>query len=301
MNEQTTEVAVPELIAGNVKKVMAPHQVGSADVYMVKPEAIRLRDGFNSPRESDPNYPEHVRHIADLIKANGFRRDKPITVFASSDGFLYPSDGHTRYRAVMLANSEGAGIEAIPVISETKGTTEEDRIAGLITNNTGKPLTPYGEGLVIKQLINRGLDDKEISRRLGFPTPKINNLLALVAAPKEIRDMVVAGTVSATLAIDVLKKEGANAVKVLSEGAQAAAAAGKAKVTKKRLSEPKPKALHPDSAMLDWLERRRDVVIREWYREGQERFFLLTDSCDEKLAEGPTLRDAIKAAQASEE
>lgn len=224
-----------DLTAGNVKKVMSDHSTGRVDVYMVRPNAIRLRPGFNEAREADPEYEMHIRELADSIKANGFYRHKPLTVFAAADGYLYPSDGHSRYKAVLLANEEGAGIEAIPVINEVKGTTEEDRLIGLITNNSGKRLPPYGEGLVCKRLIGCGLSEKEIARRLGFPVAKVSNLLSLVGAAKPIRDMVTSGKVAATTAIQVMREHGPDAVKVLKNGADQADAAGKSKVTPKLL------------------------------------------------------------------
>ncbi|HDR9065522.1 TPA: ParB/RepB/Spo0J family partition protein [Burkholderia contaminans] len=283
-----------ELTPGNVKEVMRAHKTGVADVYMVRLDALRVRAGFNAAREADPDYPAAVREYADSMKANGFFRHKPIKVTAASDGFLYISDGHTRFDAVQLANREGAGIESIPVINEMRGTTEEDRIFGLILDNSGRKLTPLGEAMVIKQLLGRGIEEKEIARRLGYSITKVANALTLVAAPAAIRNMVAQGEVSATTAVKTMKSEGANATATLEKAKASAKAQGKTKVTGKHLKTA-PKTLS-DTQLIDWIESRRDVALRQWYREGQISYFAVTDSDDTKIAEGPTLREAIRAA-----
>ncbi|MBD1412897.1 ParB/RepB/Spo0J family partition protein [Burkholderia contaminans] len=290
------ETAHVELVAAN-RDVIRGVSTGRPDAYMIPLSIVRIREGFNDARKADPDYPAHVRELADSMKANGWMRHKPLVGVITPDGFAYPSDGHTRYEAALLANSEGAGIESIPFMPEQKGTNEEDRIFGLILNNNGKRLTPMGEALVIKQLVGRGIEEKEIARRLGFSTTKVANALALVAAPAPIRAMVAAGEVSATTAVKTIREKGAAAIATLEEGKAVAKAAGKTKVTEKHLKPTPPKQqANSDAARLDWIEARRDVAIRQWYREGQISFFAITDSDDVKLAGGPTLREAIDAA-----
>jgi len=277
-----------ELVAGG-RDVIRNQSTGRFDGYLVKLDAIKTREGFNHPRHSDPDYPAHVRELADSIKANGFYRHKPLTVFAAADGFLYPSDGHSRFAAVLLANEEGAGIESVPVVNETKGTTEEDRIVGLITNNNGKRLTPYGEGLVIKQLIGRGLDEKEIARRLGFATSKVSNLLDLVAAPREIVAMVTEGSVSATTAIKAIKQKGAGAVEHLQEGVRVAKAAGKTKASAKHMktaSEP----VTTDTQRLDFIAEQQCAIETNGTR------YSVLNSSGASIATGDTAREAIDKA-----
>lgn len=288
-----------EIIAGNVKDVMRSYKTGVADVYMVKLEGVRVRPGFNEARESDPEYKAAVREYADSMKANGFFRHKPLKVSADADGFLYIADGHTRFDAVNLANSEGAGIESIPVINEMRGTTEEDRIFGLILDNSGRKLTPLGEGMVIKQLIGRGIDEKEIARRLGFSTAKVSNLLTLVAAPSPVRAMVSAGEVSATVAIKAVKQQGSNAVAHLQAGVDAAKAAGKTKATDKHLTPKKAPGLHADTIRLEWLAVNSAAVFNVSARMGYDCFSV--DSANGvQLGAGPTMRAAIDQAMSAE-
>ncbi|MCA8013357.1 ParB/RepB/Spo0J family partition protein [Burkholderia vietnamiensis] len=246
MNDMT------ELVAGN-REVIRSVATGRPDAYMIPLGIVRIREGFNDARKADPDYPSHVREIADSMKANGWLRHKPLVGVITPEGLAVPSDGHSRYEAALLANSEGAGIEQIPFMPEHKGTNEDDRIFGLILNNNGKRLTPMGEAIVIKQLIGRGIAEKEIARRLGYSITKVQNALTLIAAPTQIRDMVSAGEVSATTAIKTIKEHGAQAVGQLQEAKETAAAAGKTRITGKHLGDPKPKKPHVDTVRLDFL------------------------------------------------
>ncbi|WP_175994515.1 ParB/RepB/Spo0J family partition protein [Burkholderia vietnamiensis] len=246
MNDMT------ELVAGN-REVIRSVATGRPDAYMIPLGIVRIREGFNDARKADPDYPAHVREIADSMKANGWLRHKPLVGVITPEGLAVPSDGHSRYEAALLANSEGAGIEQIPFMPEHKGTNEDDRIFGLILNNNGKRLTPMGEAIVIKQLIGRGIAEKEIARRLGYSITTVQKALTLIAAPTPIRDMVLAGEVSATTAIKAIKEHGAQAVGQLQEAKETAAAAGKTRITGKHLGEPKPKKPHVDTVRLDFL------------------------------------------------
>ncbi|KUZ66841.1 hypothetical protein WI36_24035 [Burkholderia ubonensis] len=243
---------IAELVSGN-REVIRSVATGRPDAYMIPIGIVRIREGFNDARKADPDYPAHVREIADSMKANGWLRHKPLVGVITPEGLAVPSDGHSRYEAALLANSEGAGIEQIPFMPEQKGTNEDDRIFGLILNNNGRRLTPMGEAIVIKQLIGRGIAEKEIARRTGYSITKVQNALTLIAAPTQIRDMVSAGEVSATTAIKTIKEHGAQAVGQLQEAKETAAAAGKTRVTGKHLGEPKPKKPHADTVRLDFL------------------------------------------------
>jgi ParB family chromosome partitioning protein len=288
-----------EIVAGSRDQIREV-STGRGDVYMVPLASIRVRPGFNDARAADPDYPAHIRELADSIKANGFMRHKALTGLIASDGFVYLSDGHSRHAATVLANEEGAGVEALPFMNEAKGTNDEDRIFGLITNNNGKRLTPYGEALVIKQLIGRGIDEKEIARRLGFAQQKVSNLLELCAAPREIVDSVVSGEVSATTAVGLIKSEGANAVAALEAGKAIAKAAGKVKVTAKHLKAAAPAkaapALHWDTMRLEYMLDAYAAVRKCDQVGDQPEGYVCEDSQGIQLGWGMSMRGAIDSA-----
>ncbi|RQS30283.1 chromosome partitioning protein ParB [Burkholderia sp. Bp8992] len=304
MDAATSTQAEMELVPGNVKQIMKQFRQGSADIYMVSLDAIRVRPGFNAPRLADPDYPAAVREYADSMKVNGFFRHKPLKVCAAVDGFLYLSDGHTRWDAVQLANSEGAGIEAVPVVNEERGTTEEDRLFGKYQDNNGRKLTPLGEAILFKDMLGRGISEEAIARRLPCSITKVRNALTLLSAPTAIREAVQAGEVSATAARHLVKESGADAVGKLQAAREVAKASGKKKVTPKTLKSvgaKKETARLNDADLLDWLATQGNIAIRRMHRAGEKPVFQVevADLVQTPVTgEGANLRDAINNARA---
>lgn len=206
------------LTAGNVKAAMKEAGAVSADLWQVAPDRLRVLEGFNA-RVKNEAYTGRVRWIADSIKANGYYKDKPLSGFvAREDGVdvIYVTGGHRRHEAVNLAISEGVEVPHVPVVVKPKGTGMEDLTVDLIVGNEGEPLTTYEQAVVCKRLAGFGWDSKEIARRVGYSTAQyVDGLLALAAAPLPIRKMVIESVISATTAIDAIKKHGDKAVDVL--------------------------------------------------------------------------------------
>lgn len=237
MSENT--LPFQESVAGSIKPFMSAHSGKSRDLWFLPRAALREKEGFNVRTDTE-EFKAKVREYADSIKANGFYPDKPISAFIEKEGdetVAYVTDGYTRLAAVDLAISEGAEIEMLPVVAVPPGTTAEDLTIGLVTKNAGRPLAPYEVGIVCKRLVDMGMDEKLIATRIAKSLPYVKNLLTLVSAPKSIRDMVTTGKVSATLAVETIKKEGSNAAKVLKAGVGAAQELGKSKVTKKTVKK----------------------------------------------------------------
>lgn len=228
---------LPQFEQGSVKKAM--QGVTSSDLWKMPRDRIHVEPGFNV-RTSTPDYKAHLRAIADSIKANGYMQDKPIAGYvAQRDGqdILIVTDGHTRLAAFDLAVSEGWEGTELPVVTKPRGTSMEDLTIALVTSNNGRPLTPYEVAVVCKRLVGYGMETKDIAARLGYTKQYIEGLLDLLAAPKAVRDLVIAGTVSATLAVETIKKHGKEAAKVLTAGATEAKASGKDRVTKKHVTK----------------------------------------------------------------
>lgn len=227
-----------ELVRGNVKATMKELGASSADQWNVPPHQIKFVEGFN-PRVHNAEYEAHIEEIKRSIIENGYYQDKPIAGFVANDPeagqVVFCTDGHSRVVAALRAIKEGAPLETIPVVVKPRGTTMEDLNIALITSNEGKPFTPYEKGLVIKRLIDIGMTEPVIAKRLGLTGQYVGDLLALVGAPKAIRDMVGAGQVSATAAITELKKHGPKAVDRLQEGLKVAASQGRTKMTRKHM------------------------------------------------------------------
>lgn len=206
------------LTAGNVKAAMKEVGAASSDLWKVEPGRLRVLEGFNV-RIKNEAYTARVRWIADSIKANGFYPDKPLTGFVAREGdenIIYVTGGHRRHEAVHLAISEGAEVGTVPVVIKPKGTSMEDLTVDLYVGNEGDPLAVYEQAVLCKRLVGFGWDSKEIARRMGYASAQyVDGLLSLAGAPLALRKMVTEGVVSATTAIEAIKKHGDKAVDVL--------------------------------------------------------------------------------------
>jgi len=250
-----------ELIAGNVKAAMKESGAGSSDLWKVPIENLYVMPGFNVRSDGD----EHAEHIAELVEsimANGYLASHPLAGYvAVIEGVnkIAVTDGHCRLEAVKIAISRGAEITHLPVVASPKGTNMEDLIVGLVINNSGKPLTQFEVGTVCKRLAAFGWDEKEIGRRLGMSAQRVGDLLGLAGAPATVRRLVADGKVSATQAIDTIKRHGAEAGDKLKAGVEKAAAAGKGKATRKHI-EGKPTTRAVVKALIEWAEVESALV-----------------------------------------
>lgn len=232
----STEFAMT-LVAGNVKGAMKAAEAKSRDLWQVPIGNIRVLPEFNV-RVRDDAYFAHLRSIANSIKTEGFYQHKPLEGFvANEDGenIIYLTGGHTRFEATGIANSEGSEIHTLPIIVSPPGTSKEDLVVALVKGNEGKPLTPYETAIVCKRLVNYGWDIPMVANRLDMTEAYVDGLLLLIGAPMEIRDMVQAGQLAASTAIQALRTHGSKAIDHLQEGMVRAKAAGATRVTAKHL------------------------------------------------------------------
>lgn len=234
----TTALKIPsatyeaDLVPGNIKEVKVANRRADAMSWM-DPHTIKTMDGFNT-RVRTPDYLAYLRTIVDSMKAEGFYIDKPITVIVAREGnanVVYVTGGHTRLEAALIAIEEGAEFTEVPVIILPKSTNMIDLTVDLYRGNTGRPLSTYETALVAKRLQRMDLPEAEIGRRLGLAQSHVNGLLLLAGAPRAIATMVIADELSASQAIDIMRKHGSEAVAVLQRAKKNAEASGQTKVT----------------------------------------------------------------------
>lgn len=239
-----TAMAIPsskvdiKLAAGSVEPAMKAAEAKSTKLYRVPVSAIKTIPGFNV-RVQSADYIAHRDMIADSIRANGFDATKPLSGYVAKEGdknVIYVTDGHTRLDAVSTINADDSdtSIDILPVLVHPADKSLTDLTVALHTSNTGRPLSPFELGVVVKRLMkDEGADKAVIASRLAVTPRYLDDVLLLVNGPKEVRTAVLEGTVSSTLAIQELRKDPEKAVAKITAAA-AKAAPGK-KVTKKDL------------------------------------------------------------------
>jgi ParB-like chromosome segregation protein Spo0J len=245
------------IVTGNTKAAVKAAGGGSSDLWTLPPGQIHY-----DPRDNvRPLDQDRVRHLADLMKANGYDRKKPLGCFVRKVGGedrIYVYEGQHRYHAALLAIKEGGfakdkEIDRLPcVIDEAKSVSRANLIYAGINNNDGEKLTPLQLAEKVVELQALGESNATICERLNITDQTIRDVLLLANAPAALHKLVRDKVVSSTLAIDEIRAHGGDkALERLQSAAAQAKAGGKAKVTKKaldksashKISEPQAKQL----------------------------------------------------------
>ena len=206
-----------------------------SDIFYVDPRVLKIKDGWNARSADDPENREHVLALAASIAQVGVQ--EPLTVYYENST-IWVSDGHCRLAATLLAIDKGADIRAIPVKTEGRAANEADHVFSQILRNAGKPLTPFEAGTVYKRLVGYGWTVEEIATKSGKSQASINAALDLQGAPVQVQKLVASGKVSATLAAETLRKEGASkGIETLNNAVDTATQKGKTRATRADIGE----------------------------------------------------------------
>lgn len=249
-----SKIKVPNLFQEELEHGSTAKAIKGADteqmankVVMMSLKDIHIIPGLNPRVSNTAAMKAHIEGIGKSILANGFYADKPLAVFATKiDGKDVTAlrDGHNRYAGAEWANKKQPGaVDKVPVIFDAEEMSKLDMIVSFHTANTGKPLGPYEQAILVIRAFEEGATKKEIAARLGCTERYIDDLGLLVKAPEEVIDMVLNDRVSATLAIEMVKTHGAKAGKKLEAAAKKLDAIGHpGRVTSKHLPpEDRPK------------------------------------------------------------
>jgi ParB family chromosome partitioning protein len=234
------------LEAGKTKAIIAASS-GKNTEYVVKVDQLRPLPGFNVRVRETDDYRSHVEALKASIRENGFYPNKPLAGYIGKEGdedVIFVTDGYTRLEAVNEINDEALKddeqIEGLPVVLKSADSTLADLTIALVQDNSGRPLTPYEMGIVVQRLAGMTNEDgspmfvkADIARRLSVTERYIDDLNVLVAAPAKVRDAVLRGTVSSTLAIQELRRDPKKAESRLIAAVEKATASGKTKATRK--------------------------------------------------------------------
>lgn len=227
------------LTAGSVEPAMKAAEAKSTKLYRVPVDKIKTIPGFNVRVDSE-DYRAHRDTIMHSILANGFDQTKPLAGYVAKEGdenVIYVTDGHTRLDAVNRINTDSDGlnnIETLPVLVHPANTDLADLTVKLHTANSGRPLTPFELGVVVKRLLrDEGADKDQIASKLSITRRYLDDVLLLVNGAKAVRDAVLDGSVSSTLAIQELRRDPEEAADRIKAAVAKAKGSGKKKATAK--------------------------------------------------------------------
>jgi ParB/RepB/Spo0J family partition protein len=199
---------------------------------------IHEQPGFNL-REEGEDLAQSIEELAQYIVRGGMY--PPLEIRIRDEGGVFVVDGHRRRRAVLRAIELGAdmadknGDVWVHVVAFDGN--DVDRMARVMTSNESKPLTDLERANGYKRLASFGLKPAEIAEKIGRSRPHVEQMLILANANRDVQNLVRDGKVSATAAIEMVRKHGEKAGAELGEKV---AAVGGGRVKEGDL---KPKAL----------------------------------------------------------
>jgi ParB family chromosome partitioning protein len=169
------------------------------DLFLVDPRNVEVEEGFNI-REDLGDLDSLLTQILEqgqIEAVVGFKK-------RGEDKFIL-TDGHRRHAAFMLGIERGHAMGKMKLIIGSSNA--EDRLFAMVTTGIGKkPLTVVETAEAYKRLINLGYKAAEIARKVGNTSTQIGNLLKLADVPKEVKNHITNGYITATTVIALVKE-----------------------------------------------------------------------------------------------
>lgn len=152
---------------------------------------VPLRDLRPNPRQPRDSFDESgLRELAHSLREVGMLQ--PIVARPVGEGRYQIVAGERRFRAAQMA-----GLHEVPVVVRHTG-DEQLLTEALVENVHRADLDPIEEATAYRQLLDDfGLTHDALAVKLGRSRSAISNSLRLLALPEEVRELVVAGTLSA--------------------------------------------------------------------------------------------------------
>lgn len=250
------------MTAKSFKQMIADKDIKRADAMKVRIEDIHEEPGFNLRREGE-DLEASIDSLADYIAQGGIV--PALEVRPRDGGGVFVVDGHRRRRAYLRAEQKGAAIRDangelwISVVGFTGN--DADRVARIITSAEGRALSLLEVADGYKRLSAFGWTPQQIADKVGKTRQHVDQALILANANSDVQSLVAEGNVSATSAIDAVRKHGDGAGKVLGGAVSAAKAAGKVKATSGAIQgKPLPRKLVTDvEEALDRFVKTTDI------------------------------------------
>lgn len=232
--------------APSIKSMIKDGTAKRADAVKFRIEDIHEEPGFNLRREGE-DLEASIDALAEYIADGGIL--PPLEVRPRVGGGVFLVDGHRRRRAYLKVADQLRDADGNLWLSVVQFTgNDADRVARIITSAEGRSLSQLEVADGYKRLAAYGWAVEQIAKKVGKTRQHVDQLLILANANSDVQQLVQAGSVSATTAIDTVRKHGEEAGKTLAVEVQKAKDAGKRKVTAATIKgKPLPKQLVADA------------------------------------------------------
>lgn len=212
--------------APSFKQLIKDGVAKRADAMKFRIEDIHEEPGFNL-RDEGQELEASIDALAAHLVAGGIV--PALEVRPRAEGGVFVVDGHRRRRAFLKVADQlrdPAGELYVPVVAFTGN--DADRTARIITSAEGRALSPLEVARGYARLIGYGWTSQQVADKVGKTRQHVDQLLTLANANSDVQQLVRDGTVSATVAIETVRKHGEAAGAFL-DGAAKAKGGGKVK------------------------------------------------------------------------
>lgn len=162
----------------------------SCRIDEIRPNTLQPRKRFED---------SSLKELSDSIKEKGVIL--PLLVRRDSSGYELIA-GERRLRAAKMA-----GLQQIPVVV-ADATDEQSLELAVIENIQRQDLNAIEEAEAYRSLVNFGLSQDEVAKRVGKERATVANYLRLLKLPQEIKDELMNGTISTGHAKVILSVQG---------------------------------------------------------------------------------------------
>lgn len=172
---------------------METNKTKNTDLFLIDPRNIVVVDGFNVRRDFD------LDELKEQIKAKGVLNPLTVIAFKDDEGNEKYKlvDGERRYRATMLAISEGADIPYVRAMKARKDASTEELYIQQMMRNEGKKFTEYECAIMFRRFKEEfGYSQVEIADKFKKSPAFISKCLSLLDLPPYIQERIMKGELS---------------------------------------------------------------------------------------------------------
>lgn len=175
-------------------------------------EDIHEEPGFNL-REEGEDLDASIEALADFIAAGGTY--PPVEIRIRQEGGVWLVDGHRRRRAILKCIERGVPLadkngDVWVNVTAFEG-NDVKRAARILTSDERKTLGDLERARGYQRLAAYGLSSTEIAAEVGRSRPHVEQMLILANANRDVHELVRGGKVTASAAIEVVRKHGEEA------------------------------------------------------------------------------------------
>lgn len=160
-------------------------------------DKIVIRDSWNVRQDMGD-----IESLATSIIENGQTVAGRVDVL--EDGTFLLVDGHRRFAACKLLESQGNEVFFKAIVNGSR-TTEEQRILQMFTTQDNKQLLPNEVAELILRLINLGHDVLSVAKKIGKTTVYVSDMIEFAQEVPAIKNIVKNGDLTVTAANKIRK------------------------------------------------------------------------------------------------